>query len=45
MAHGSFQARGRIGAAAAGLGHTQHQTQATSVTYVTARSNTGSLTL
>ena len=47
MAHGSFQARSPIGAAAASL-HTpqpqQQQIQAASSSYTTAHSNAGSLT-
>ena len=46
MAYGSFQAKGRIGSAAAGLHHRpeQCQIQAMSAIYSIAHSNTGSLT-
>ena len=46
-AYGGSQARGLIGAVAAGLHHSykQCQSQATSAAYITAHGNTGSLTL
>ena len=45
-AHGGSQARGQIGATAAGLchSHSNGRIQAMSVTYTTAHGNTGSLT-
>ena len=44
MTYGGSQARGRIGAAAAGQPQPQHQIQAPSATYTTAHGNTRSLT-
>ena len=46
MAYGGSQARGPVGATAAGLHHShrQHQIRATSVTYTTAHGNARSLT-
>ena len=43
-AHGSSQARGRIGAIAAGLRHNHSNARSVSVTYTTAYGNTRSLT-
>ena len=43
-AHGSFQARGGIGAAATGLPHSHSNARSKSATYTTTHSNAGSLT-
>ena len=46
VAYGSFQARGQLGAVAAGLyhSHSKHGIQATSATHTIAQRNSGSLT-
>ena len=44
VAYGGSQARGRIGATAAGLGHSHSRIQAVSATYTTAHCNSRSLT-
>ena len=45
MAYGGFQAKGQIGAVAAGIHHSNAWIQAESATYSRAHGNAGSLTL